>query len=195
MVKWYNFTTFDVLGDLAFGEPFGCLESGDYHPWVAMIFSGFELATYNQVLKQLPMIAPLLRPFLPRKLLHNMQDHLKLSFEKARKRALWGPGDRDDFMSYILRNEDSKAMTADEIGENANILIVAGSETTATLLSGTTFWLLQNRQAYEKLVNEIRSTFESEEEITIGAVAGCKYLLAVLNEAVSSLTCIGSQRR
>ena len=34
MVRWYNFTTFDVLGDLAFGESFGCLRSGGYHPWV-----------------------------------------------------------------------------------------------------------------------------------------------------------------
>lgn len=37
MVKFYNFTTFDVLGDLAFGESFGCLESGGYHPWVRII--------------------------------------------------------------------------------------------------------------------------------------------------------------
>lgn len=28
IVKWYNFTTFDIIGDLAFGEPFGCLDEG-----------------------------------------------------------------------------------------------------------------------------------------------------------------------
>ena len=28
MVNWFNFTTFDVIGDLSFGEPFGCLEEG-----------------------------------------------------------------------------------------------------------------------------------------------------------------------
>ena len=28
MVKWYNLTTFDIIGELAFGEPFGGLESG-----------------------------------------------------------------------------------------------------------------------------------------------------------------------
>lgn len=28
MVDWLNFTTFDIIGDLAFGEPFGCLDSG-----------------------------------------------------------------------------------------------------------------------------------------------------------------------
>ena len=28
MIKWYNYTTFDTIGELAFGDPFGCLESG-----------------------------------------------------------------------------------------------------------------------------------------------------------------------
>ena len=27
-VKWYNFTTFDIIGELSFGESFGCLEAG-----------------------------------------------------------------------------------------------------------------------------------------------------------------------
>lgn len=28
MTKWYNFVTFDAIGELAFGEAFGCVESG-----------------------------------------------------------------------------------------------------------------------------------------------------------------------
>jgi cytochrome P450 len=28
MVSWFNFCTFDIIGDLSFGEPFGCLEEG-----------------------------------------------------------------------------------------------------------------------------------------------------------------------
>lgn len=35
---WYNWTTFDVVGDLVFGQSFQCLENVDYHPWVAFIF-------------------------------------------------------------------------------------------------------------------------------------------------------------
>jgi hypothetical protein len=31
IVKWYNYTTFDILGDLAFGDSFGCLESDLLH--------------------------------------------------------------------------------------------------------------------------------------------------------------------
>lgn len=28
MVSWFNFCTFDIIGDLSFGEPFGCLQEG-----------------------------------------------------------------------------------------------------------------------------------------------------------------------
>jgi cytochrome P450 len=28
MCEWFNFTTFDIIGDMAFGEPFGCLRDG-----------------------------------------------------------------------------------------------------------------------------------------------------------------------
>jgi hypothetical protein len=29
--KWYNFLTFDIIGDLCFAESFGALESREYH--------------------------------------------------------------------------------------------------------------------------------------------------------------------
>ncbi|KAF6791999.1 cytochrome p450 [Colletotrichum musicola] len=47
MVSWYNWTTFDVIGDLAFGEPFGCLESAEYHPWVSVIFDSIHASVYR----------------------------------------------------------------------------------------------------------------------------------------------------
>ena len=28
MTKWYNYTTFDIIGELTFGDSFGCLDSG-----------------------------------------------------------------------------------------------------------------------------------------------------------------------
>ena len=184
MVKWYNFATFDLIGDLAFGESFGCLESGGYHPWVAMIFGGFRLSNYNQALKRLPRLAPLISWLIPQDLLRNQREHMTLSFEKAKKRAESGLVDREDFMSYILRHNDEKGMTPDEIGENSNILIIAGSETTATLLSGATFWLLKNPDTYNRLVREIRSKFSREEDINLLVVNNLKYLIAVFNEAL-----------
>lgn len=33
MTKWYNWTTFDVIADLIFGEPFGCLQNLATHKY------------------------------------------------------------------------------------------------------------------------------------------------------------------
>lgn len=30
MVKWYNWTTFDIIGSLVYGESFGCLQGAEY---------------------------------------------------------------------------------------------------------------------------------------------------------------------
>lgn len=35
MIKNYNCTTFDIMGDLAFGEPLGLLDNSEYSPWVS----------------------------------------------------------------------------------------------------------------------------------------------------------------
>lgn len=37
LVAWFNFYTFDVIGDLGLGESFGCLNNDSYHPWVAIV--------------------------------------------------------------------------------------------------------------------------------------------------------------
>ena len=39
MVEWLNLCTFDVSGDLSFGESFDCLKNGKAHPWVEMLVS------------------------------------------------------------------------------------------------------------------------------------------------------------
>ena len=42
MVDMYNFTTFDIMGDLTFGDPLQMLADSSYHPWVASIFANFK---------------------------------------------------------------------------------------------------------------------------------------------------------
>ena len=53
--------------------------------------------------------------------------------------------DRKDFLHYILAANDEKGMSRAEIDVNAFSLSTAGSESTATLLTEATFYLLTNR--------------------------------------------------
>lgn len=53
--------------------------------------------------------------------------------DKANRR-MDNPSDNPDFTSYILKyNGTEKGMTRKEIGDNASILIIAGSETVLIL--------------------------------------------------------------
>lgn len=72
----------------------------------------------------------------------------------------------------------------DEILATSNTLIVAGSETTATVLSATLYYVTSHPQVLNKLSEEIRSTFSSEQEITILSVQDLHYTLAVLDESM-----------
>ena len=67
---------------------------------------------------------------------------------------------------------------------NANILVVAGSETTATAMSGMTFYLLKNPEVHQKLKDEIRGAFNSDAEIDFHAVTTLPYLQACINETL-----------
>lgn len=72
----------------------------------------------------------------------------------------------------------------DKLVRNANVLIIAGSETTATLLSGAVYLLTTHPDKLAKVANEVRSAFNSEEEITLNSVSRLSYMLACLNEAL-----------
>lgn len=48
IVKWFNFVTFDVIGDLSFGESFGCLDRGDFHFWIQLIFDAVKAGAIEQ---------------------------------------------------------------------------------------------------------------------------------------------------
>lgn len=67
---------------------------------------------------------------------------------------------------------------------NARLLVIGGSETTATLLAGVTYLLMANPAKLAKLTEEIRSKFQSEDEITINSVGQLPYMLACLDEAL-----------
>lgn len=53
VVKWFTFAVFDVIGDLAFGAPFGGLESGKTHFWVKRVCDGANGGAFRGALVKL----------------------------------------------------------------------------------------------------------------------------------------------
>lgn len=104
--RWFNFTTFDVIGDLAFGEPFGCLEDGTYHPWVDIIFKSIKNMAFLNSSRRLSWIGPLLMMTVPRSLSTKLAENRELSRQKVRKRLDLGTS-RPDFMDAMIRKSES----------------------------------------------------------------------------------------
>lgn len=92
--------------------------------------------------------------------------------------------DRPDFMSYVLRHNDEKGMSREETQETFNVLMIAGFETTATLLAGCTYLLQKHPRVRQKLYAEIGETFLDENEITMLSVSHLTYLDAVIEESL-----------
>ncbi|EAW12295.1 putative sterigmatocystin biosynthesis cytochrome P450 monooxygenase [Aspergillus clavatus NRRL 1] len=185
MVKWYTLTTFDLIGDLAFGEPFGGLESSEYHRWVAAVFGFIRVIPFLKGMDEYSVLFRVILSFLPRSFLQMRTDQVEHTKRTVQKRLRTRRHDRSDFMDSMLRHRgDKDGLSEEELVANANILIIAGSETTATLLSGVTYWLLQTPAAMERVTREVRTTFASEAEITFNNVtAQLPYMLACISEA------------
>jgi cytochrome P450 len=66
----------------------------------------------------------------------------------------------------------------------ATLLLGAGFETTASLLTAVMYLLCTHRHCLEKVTREVRSSFESAEDITFVSVNKLPYMIACLSEAL-----------
>ncbi|KAK7534219.1 cytochrome P450 [Phyllosticta citribraziliensis] len=191
MVRYLNCCTFDIMGDLAFGEPLGLLEKSDYTPWVAAVFGTIKTNNIrNTITLNFPLFSTLLKKiFVTENMKERNRIHAQHSIERVDRR-LARKTERPDIWGFVLRHQhgaDPKAnmsMTLPEMHANGSTLMIAGTETTATLLSGLTYHLLLNPPVYAKLTNEIRSAFCHPDKMNMSALASLPYLCACIEEAL-----------
>ena len=191
MVNYLNFTTFDIIGDLAFGDPFGCLRTGEFSDWVSLIYETVKVGAFEQATRRFAPVGSftqrMLLNLIPNHVRQRRRNHLAFSKEKVLRRLNEKKDtEHRDFIYYILRQKEKKGydLHENEIILNGALFIVAGSETTANLLSGLIARLMWNRDKYDKLCAEIRSNFKEEKEITYEATSKLPYLNACIEEGL-----------
>lgn len=192
VAEWYNYITFDIIGDLAFGESFHAVEKAQSHEWIDIILNSIFAGTMFEIYRRLPILKLTFPVYFPvdKSFLKQRETHLRLSLEKVRLR-MGKSNDRLDFFSHLL--SEKKAGLLEDMSDKemeqylqstASTLIIAGSETTTTLLSGLTCHLLRNPSVLRTLESEIRSAFSSSADITGDSAARLPYLNAVIEEAL-----------
>lgn len=108
--------------------------------------------------------------------------------ERAKERTQLGHNSKRDFFYYLLNAKDpetGKGLTTPELWGEANVLMIAGSDTTATTLASTIFYLVRNPHALTRVKHEVREAFTSVDDIVSGTrLNDLVYLKACLDEAL-----------
>lgn len=183
IAPWFNYTTFDIFGDLGFGESFKCLEHSRYHPWIALVFNSVKAASFVISARFYPLIDWLLMKCIPDSISKMREDHYQHIVDKVQRRLNWEV-ERPDLMSHVIKHQDEKGMTIGEINVTFMVLTNAGSETTATVLTGTLNYLTAYPDKLALLAKEVRDKFNREDEITLDTLRDLAYLNAVISEGL-----------
>ncbi|KAL4863441.1 hypothetical protein BDV12DRAFT_202115 [Aspergillus spectabilis] len=187
MVRLYNLTTFDIMGDLTFGESLDLLSGTGDDTWVSAIFSSLKANSLRRLGRYYPWTAILFQKLMPNSLKEQDMGHCKSCVERVDRRI--DPtrdiqNHKPDIWGIVMAQKEALRLSKAEMYANSQIFMVAGTETTATALSGLTYHLLMNREKLDKLVIEIRGAFRDDGDIEPGALNRLKYLNACIEEGL-----------
>ncbi|KAK4044166.1 cytochrome P450 [Parachaetomium inaequale] len=186
---WYTYLAFDVMGELCFAEPFGCLDQASATEWSTSVINVFVAATWTQAIRRISGVGTWLetlmtRLLVPRQAAAWRRIHLENAREKTLRRLADPDRDHTDFIYQILNSNSAKTLSQTEIILNMALFISAGTDTTATALTGWTYFVSTHPDVYCRLVSEIRGAFTTESDIVWQKVKELRYLEATLLEAL-----------
>ncbi|KAK0466873.1 cytochrome P450 monooxygenase [Desarmillaria tabescens] len=207
---WANYLAFDVIGDLAFGAPFGMIMAAKDSAPVAQnpqtVMKSYGQAGAKYTSKEIRVIKTLGGPsetFLVtmgampgwcRSLLRRAPLFWKAGKDfdaivgmgiTAVSKRLQTPTDRNDLLSKLQagKDEDGNPMGREELTAEALTLLVAGSDTTSTSTCAIIYYLARTPSVQEKLQKELDEHLDSD-VATTDRVKNLTYLQAVINEGL-----------
>lgn len=165
------------------------LEGGEYSPWVKTIFGAIKAGTMLRVVRWTSAIGAWFIDnvvFKTKAAREKQFEHQKYTDDRIDRRLQREPEHPDLWTKILEKGQDASegGLSISEHHSNANLFMVAGTETTATALSGTTYHLLRNPDTMRKLTEEVRSAFGDFDDITLEDLARQTYLNAVLHEGL-----------
>ncbi|TVY68675.1 Cytochrome P450 monooxygenase apf7 [Lachnellula suecica] len=207
MADLTDYLIFDIMGDLCFGKSFDLKEPGE-NPFRHMphTIAGYMQSVYP--ITQSPMLRfwvwlkprgldDLFERRAPQKIkefyrfTESSVHRRRIEEEASRASGAGENGGRKDLFHHLFRathGEENTGYSTGELLAEASLLVVAGSDTTSTTMAGLWFYLTRYPRVYDKLVDEILSTFRSADEIQIGTkLSSCKYLRACIDETLRTV--------
>ncbi|CAI7661785.1 unnamed protein product [Penicillium palitans] len=185
MVRMFNLTTFDIMGDLTFGDSLNLLAGTGNLNWVCAVFISIKANAIRRLARYVPWVTPIAQRLIPNELKQQSLAHYEASQERVDKRV---DGSRTlqkpDIWGIVMNQKEDLRLSRAEMYANSQVFMVAGTETTATALSGLLYHLLMTPEKMSVLVEEIRGVFEKDSDIEMRALERMPYLNACIEEGL-----------
>ncbi|KAL5529716.1 hypothetical protein ACEPAG_5701 [Sanghuangporus baumii] len=182
LALWLANFTYDFMGDMVFGGGFGLMKNDNVHDMKTIVEDTMKFAG---IMEHVSWITGLLY-----KIAAGSSEQKKfIEFTKQRymERKVRRAAGRDLF--HYITNEDGQEKVEVSDDQDMNelfVAIIAGADTTSTVLAGIFFNLLSSPESFDRLRKEVDSAFPVSDGDPFDAVklAGMPYLNAVINEGL-----------
>lgn len=150
-----------------------------------LIFKSIKFASRLSIARNYPAVWSTFKAIVQGSVNKKRKAHFEYAVTRVTKRLEKGrASDGVDLWDLVLSQKEGKGLDRAEMDANASLFMTAGTETTATLVSGLTYYLLKNPESLRKLVNEIRGEFPTADAMTMEQLAALPYLGACIKEAL-----------
>jgi hypothetical protein len=158
------------MADLTFGKSSNLLETQEYNPWLQGIFDQLFYASLSRVFQHFPPVWAVVQRLIPKSFQEIVEALVRHSADRVDKRLAMET-ERPDIFGLVVKNATESDMSRQEMHANADLLMMAGTETTASMLSGLTCHLLISPGSIIRLTREIREAFATAEDINSDGLA------------------------
>jgi cytochrome P450 len=181
--RLFSLGSFDIVGDLTFGESLNLLESRKYHYWVDTTWAAVKAFALIRFTRWYPWTAPLATLVVPKGLMQQIEDNFAQCAQRVDRRIATETS-RPDIWGLILSQKGERQLSVPEMYANSQTLLLAGGETTSLASTSLLYFLTKNPEKLETLTAEVRGSFASDEEICLTDLALLRYLCACIEEAM-----------
>ncbi|KAI1755314.1 cytochrome P450 [Xylaria castorea] len=184
VTNWLEWYAFDVMGDLAFGRSFKALEHGKSHLYIDTMHSTSALPL--GCLGTMPWLIQTMTNLVPKRL-NPFMNLVRYSDECVEERKQRKPAE-PDIMTPILAAgpfyEDPKADALLLVGD-ARLIIIAGSDTSASALIHSFYELGRDPRVVQRLREELEQHgIRNDETLSITQLQYLQYMNAFINETL-----------
>lgn len=192
----FSCMTTDIVTEYAFSKSYNFLDSPTFEPnFHRAIVAGSDMGPW---IKQFPFLISLMNS-LPESMVMKLnpeaavyvrfQEDIRRQIRQAQRKIEFGEEEKGPnktiFQELLTGDLPEQEKSLERLWQEGQIVVGAGTETTAWTLSATLYYLLEDRRVFAKLMQELVSHIDdADERVTWNELEQLPYLSAVVSEGL-----------